>query len=222
MSQSGPFLPRCRGAADCLARGRGPCPLFGRDGGVLHGAGRLAGRSASRVGLRQRQAGRGRIAGGLALARTKSPRGGWFDHYHARHAGESGDLSAAEDPEAGLRLPHCTHPGDLLALGGHGVGGGDRKIQGQANRREQSVSLALRRVGRRRHYPCGPLFQRLERPCLAAATWHRPRYPQASSPPDGLSHRQAIGQGRPLGRVEQTAATKMDVGRAIRQPARAS
>jgi len=70
MSQSGSFLPGRRGAAGCLAFGAGSCSLFGRHGGLLYGTGRLAGRSPSRTGARQRQAGRERIAGGLALART--------------------------------------------------------------------------------------------------------------------------------------------------------
>ena len=144
--------------------------VFGRHRGLLHGARRSAGRSPSRIGARHRQAGRGRIAGDLALARAKGSRGGRVHHHHARHAGESGGLSAAENAEARLRLSHRPNPGDLFALGGHGVGGGDRKIQGQADRRKQLVSRALRCVGRRRHYPGGPLFQRLVRHCLAAGS----------------------------------------------------
>ena len=76
MPQPRPFLPRCRGPADCLACGTRPEALFGRHRGLLHGAKRSAGRSPSRIGARHRQAGRGRIAGDLALARAKGPRGG--------------------------------------------------------------------------------------------------------------------------------------------------
>ena len=86
MSQPGPFLPRCRGPAHCLAFGTGSLAVLGRHRGLLHGARRSAGRSPSCVGARHRQAGRGRIAGDLALAWAKGPRGGRVHHHHARHA----------------------------------------------------------------------------------------------------------------------------------------
>ena len=74
---------------------------------------------------------------------AKGPRRGRLDHHHARHAGEPGGLSATEIAEARLRLSHCPHPGDLFALGGHRLGGGDRQVQGKADRRKQLVSRTL-------------------------------------------------------------------------------
>ena len=174
------FLSQClspdHSCRDAVARliawrlARGSEAVLGRHRGLLHGPRRSAGGSPARIGARDRQAGRGRIAGDLALAWAKGSRRGRLHDHDARHAGESSGLSAAENAEARLRLSYRPNPGDLFALGGHGVGGGDRKIQGQADRRKQPVSQALRCVGRRRHYPCGPLFQRLERYCLAACS----------------------------------------------------
>jgi len=220
MSQSRPFVPRWRGSAHRLARGPGALAVLGRHRSLLYGAKRFAGRSRSRIGARHRPAGRGGIARHLALARTQGSRGGRIHHHHARYAGESSGVSTAQNSEARLRLSDRSNPGDLVALGRHGAGGGDRKIQGEAERRKQFVSRTLRCAGRRRRHPCRPLFQRLVRHCLATPARHRRRSPQASSSSDRLSHGRAVGQRRPLGFLDQTATTEMDVGRAVRHAAR--
>ena len=70
----------------------------------------------------------------------------------------------------------------------------------KASRPAKTVCFAgFTSIGRRRRGPGGPLFQRLERHCLAAAARHRRGDPQASTSPHGLSHGQASGQRRPLG-----------------------
>jgi len=136
MPQPGPFLPRRRGPADCLAFVARCCAMLGRHRSLLYGARRFAGGSLARLGARDWQAGGGRIAASLALARTKgSGRRRVYSH-HARHAGEPGGLSATENAEARLWLSHCPNPGGLFALGGHGAGGGDREIPRQADRRK--------------------------------------------------------------------------------------
>ena len=168
MSQSRPFVPRCGSPAYCLAFDARSPVVLGRHRGLLHGASRSAGRSIACAGARHRSAGRRRIAGDVALAWAKGPRGGRVHHHHARHGGESGSLSATENAEARLWLSHRPNPGDLFALCRHGAGRGDQQIPGQADRRKQFVSQALRCVGRRRYCPGGPLFQRLERHRLAA------------------------------------------------------
>ena len=122
--------------------------------------------------------------------------------------------------KARLRLSHCPNPGHLFALGGDCIGGGDRQVQGQADRRKQLVSRTLLFVGRRRRGPGRPLFQRLVRSCLAAATRHRRGDSQTPTPANGLSHGHAIGQRRSLGFVGTTATTEMDDGRAVRHTTR--
>ena len=64
---------------------------------------------------------------------------------------------------------------------------------------------------RRRRDPGGPLFQRLVRHCLAAATRRRHASSASINCGHGLSHGQAIGQGRPLGGLDAAATTEMDV-----------
>jgi hypothetical protein len=51
MSQPRSFLPRCGGPVDRLASGARPSALFGRRGGLLHGAKRVVGSNPSSLGL---------------------------------------------------------------------------------------------------------------------------------------------------------------------------
>ena len=159
-----------------------------------------------------RQAARSRIAGDLALARTQGSRGGWRHHHHARYAAEPSSLSPAKNAEARLRFSHRSSPGDFFALHRNGAGSGDRQIQREADRRKQFVPRTSRCVGRRRHHPRGPLFQRLVRHCLAMPARHRRRFSQAPTSPDGFPHGQAIGQRRSLGFLGAAAAAGVDVG----------
>ena len=201
-----------------VARGLKPCSA--ETGAYCTARNDLPEEAVARIGARHGQAGRGRIARDLALAWAKGPRGGRLDRHHARHAGESGGLSADEIAEARLRLSHRPNPGDLFALGGHRVGGGDRQVQGEADGRKQLVSRASPDAGRRRRGAGGPLFQRLVRYCAAAATRRRHRGSQASTPAHGLSHGQAVGQGRSSGCLVPAATADVDVGRAVRHAAR--
>ena len=148
MPQSGPFLPRRRGPADCLAVGARALSRARPTPGAYCTARRRCRKKPCHALVRRtgEQVEDESPTEWLWLRATSAGRGR-LDHHHARHAGESGGLSAAETQTARLRLSDRPHPGDLFALGGHGVGSGDRKVPRQADRRKQFVSPALRCVG---------------------------------------------------------------------------
>ena len=79
--------------------------LLGRHRRLLHGARRFAGRSLPRVGPRQRPRSRRRSAARLALAWAPGARRRRLHDHDARHAGESGRVSAGQDASAGCGFP---------------------------------------------------------------------------------------------------------------------
>ncbi len=84
----------------------------------------------------------GPIAGRMAVAWPSRARRGWFHDHHARHAGESGRVSASQDAEApAAGFLDRSDPGHLLVGHGRGVGGGHRQdTKGRRPGREQLVS----------------------------------------------------------------------------------
>ena len=126
-----------------LAAGLSPCSAD--TGAYCTARSDLPEEALARIGARDRQAGRGRIAARLGFGTGRKVRVVDGSTITMPDTPEN----QAAYPQQKTQKPGCGFPIArilviFLALGGHGVGGGDRKIQGQADRRKQLVSPALR------------------------------------------------------------------------------
>ena len=104
VSQCRSFLSHRGGAADRLAYLAGSAAVCGGYRSVLHSSRQPAGRSHSPARPRDRHGNRRHGGRELALAGAQGAGDRRVDDHHARHRGQPGGLSAAEEPEARLRF----------------------------------------------------------------------------------------------------------------------
>ncbi len=221
MPQPRPFLPRCRGPADCLACGARLPALLGRHGGLLHGAERSARRSPARIGARH-AAGRSRT----------NRRGSWLWHGRRVRVVDGSTITMPDTPENQAAYPQmksqkpgCGFPiARILVIFSLSVGTVLEAAIGKYKGKQTGENSLFREL----YYALAEgdviladrYFSGWCDIALPVATRHRHGDPQAPTPAHGLSHGQAIGQGRPLGCLDPAAATEMDVGRTVRPAAR--
>ena len=194
MPQPRPFLPRCRGAA--------------RLPGVWRGVSRRARPTPEPIARHEticRKKPFMRWCETPASRSRTNRRTAWLWHGRKVRVVDGSTITMPDTPEnqAAYPQPETQKPGcgfpiaRILVIFSLSVGtvleAAIGKYQGQADRRKQFVSRALRGVERRRRYPCGPLFQRLVRHCLpgegpacpgaGACCSRRPRSPWADRHP---------------------------------------
>ena len=163
--QCGSFVPRGGGGLDCLAIGGGlEAPLFRRDGSLLPIARSRAGRRLLSIAVRDRSPGGRRSSAGPVLARASRTRRGWLHVHNARHAGESGGISASARSAAGLRVPHRAHRGGVFPGRRHRVSMcALGKYQGKLTGENSLFRTLHPRAQRTRRRARRPLFQRVVR-----------------------------------------------------------
>src|SRR5690606_6771952 len=196
-----------------LAAGTGDESVFGRHGGLCSRASTIARGPLGAAHTAHRPGGGPEIAARLAM---DGPRGQGIrrlDPFDARYTRESSRLPATQQPSAGGRVPLGPHRRVVLVVGRNGPPSGDPSLEGKIPKRTGHAPRHVRSVrsGRRVADRLLPLL--LHGNSCFTASGCRFRGSDSRSSEGRLSPRKTAWAPGPCGRVDQAAASRLDVAR---------